>query len=808
MEKWTRANYQPNLPLGESGRVTASAEHIALSREAASEGMVLIKNENKLLPFGKGTRLALFGKASADYVKIGGGSGDVETPYAHGLYDGLMMQDGFVSVYEPLMDFYRGEVGRQYAEGVSAGMTAEPDVPDELLEGAADFADAAVIVINRFSGEGWDRSDVEYHEGCLDDWIEEPRPSMPKRFAEVFPDGDFCLTEGERRMVARVKNKFVQIAVVLNIGGMMDLSWIKDDPAISSALIAWQPGMEGGTAMADILCGKANPSGKLCDTFAGKLTDYPSTEGFFESMQYVNYTEDIYVGYRYFETIPGADKAVVYPFGFGLSYTEFSISAGALKEDGDVISVDVSVKNIGEAPGKEVAQLYVSAPQGKLGKPSRALIAFHKTKLLMPGESEEFTLSAKKRDFASYDDLGKIKKSAYVLEAGDYEFHVGNSVRDAKKIDGKFTVKEDMIAEQLSEKLIPQALPKRMLSDGTYEALPQSEPLDLDECAFEKLPVGMEALLAPAGHVRETWRVSMPYKKGAKTLRDVADGKATLDDFIEQLSDDELLSLLGGQPNTGVANTFGIGNLPEYGVPSVMTADGPAGLRLERPCGVKTTAWPCATLLACTWDPEVVERVGRAAAMEVKENNISIWLAPAVNIHRNPLCGRNFEYYSEDPCLAGKIGAAMVRGIQSQHVAATVKHFVANNKETNRTNSDSRMSERALREIYLRPFEIIVKEADPWALMSSYNAINGHRTSECRELLTDILRGEWGFEGMVTTDWWNLAEHYKEILAGNDVKMPTGFPDRVKRAHELGVIGRADLESCAARVLGLILKID
>ena len=258
----------------------------------------------------------------------------------------------------------------------------------------------------------------------------------------------------------------------------------------------------------------------------------------------------------------------------------------------------------------------------------------------------------------------------------------------------------------------------------------------------------------------------------------------------------------------GVSNTFGIGNLPEYGVPNLTTADGPAGLRLSPEVGVCTTAWPCATLLAAAWDEALTAEVGAAAAEEVKENNISVWLAPAVNIHRNPLCGRNFEYYSEDPLLAGKLASAMVRGVQSRSVAATVKHFAFNNKETNRKNSDSRLSQRALREIYLRAFEIIVREAQPWAIMSSYNIINGRRASESRELLTDILRAEWGYTGMVMTDWWTRGEHYKELLAGNDLKMANGYPERVREAMDQGAVKRTDLETCARRVLALILKID
>ncbi len=282
----------------------------------------------------------------------------------------------------------------------------------------------------------------------------------------------------------------------------------------------------------------------------------------------------------------------------------------------------------------------------------------------------------------------------------------------------------------------------------------------------------------------------------------------SLDDFLIQLPLQNRIDLLGGQPNTGLANTFGIGNQAEYGIPNVMTADGPAGLRVTADSGVTTTAWPCATMLACSWNTELVEGVGRSAALEVKENNIGMWLTPACCIHRSPLCGRNFEYYSEDPFLSGKIGAAMVNGIQSEHIAASPKHFAANNKETNRKASDSIVSERALREIYLKQFEIIVKESDPWTIMSSYNLLNGTHTSESYDLLTGILREEWGFQGMVTTDWWSLGEHYLETKAGNDLKMANGYPDRVKKAYEMGLISEEEINLAVKNILGLILKID
>ncbi|MCC8168418.1 MAG: glycoside hydrolase family 3 C-terminal domain-containing protein [Clostridiales bacterium] len=848
MVKWTRARFTPNLPLYGTQRVTASPEHIELSREAAREGMVLLKNEAGLLPLAKGSKIALFGKGSFDYVKGGGGSGDVTVSYVRNIYEGLKLHADEVNLYEPLSDYYRTYVAEQYAQGGIAGMIAEPELSDELAHGARQFADTAVIVISRFSGEGWDRSDVEYID---EENVWAPTETMPRICGRVFPDGDFYLTDAERALVAKVEALFTRIVVVLNVGGVVDTTWFKDDAQIGAVLLAWQGGMEGGLAAADLLCGAASPSGKLPDSFARRLEDYPSTAGFHESPHYVDYNEDIYVGYRYFEMIPGADEKVSYPFGYGLSYTQFEIQVGnagfvdkndmqgngnlcsdtidcregmgngkgnrkdaeKLSENSVVVPmtcqlvVCLEVTNIGNFPGKEVVQLYYSAPQGRLGKPARQLGAFAKTKELAPGEKQIVELTISCAAMASYDDLGKIAKSAYVLEKGDYRFYVGNSVRDVHKLEKCLYLEEDIIVQQLSEKCAPTSLARRMLADGSYEELPQHPAKNPEECAFEKMAFGTDEGVAPETPGRAQHYCWEEIKPGVMPLDEVRNDDI-LNKFIEQLSDDDLIHLLGGQPNRGVANTFGIGNLSEYGVPNIMTADGPAGVRITPNCGVCTTAFPCATLLASTWNTELVEAVGRAGGEELKENNLSVWLTPAVNIHRNPLCGRNFEYYSEDPLLAGRLAGAMVRGIQSNHVAACVKHFACNNKETNRKKSDSRLSERALREIYLKVFEIIVKEADPWAIMSSYNIINGCRASENHELLEDILRGEWGFGGMVTTDWWTRGEHYKEIKAGNDLKMATGYPERVRRAMELGELKREDLERCAKRVLGLILKVD
>lgn len=802
MKKWTRVNYQPNLPLKPGMYVTCSEEHINLALQAAQEGMVLLKNTGHLLPLTPGGNVCLFGKGTFDYVKGGGGSGDVHTKYIRNLYDGIHAA-GAAEVFEPLADYYRKDVQAQYANGAAPGMTVEPELPDALVAEARGFSDTAIVSISRFSGEGWDRSSVEFN-GEYNPWPDEG--SMPKTAGRIFPDGDFYLTAQEKAMLAKVTAAFPKVVVVLNIGGIIDTSWIKSDKTIAAALLAWQGGMEGGLAAANLLFGHVTPCGKLPDTFTASVDDYPSTKHFHDDPYYVEYTDDIFVGYRYFETIAGMQEKVIYPFGYGLSYTTFSMDVIHAAEQSDGITIQVSVRNTGEHSGKEVVQVYASAPQGKLGKASRSLVAFQKTKLLAPGEEQLLELKFDRYSLASYDDTGKVCRSAYVLEEGTYHFYVGTDIRSATITDFTLTLDTDQVLKQLSQKLAPTSLPKRLRSDGSYEMLATSESNDLNSCIFEKMEPGTEEGLAPA--VRAIPWHCMFNPNPPHQLIDVVNGKVTLDEFVAQLSDDDLIHLLGGQPNTTVANTFGMGNMPEYGIPNIMTADGPAGLRINPDCGITTTAFPCGTLLASTWDPEIVENVGAAGGAEVKENNIAMWLTPAINIHRNPMCGRNFEYYSEDPLLAGVIGAAMVKGIQSNGVSACVKHFAVNNKETNRKHSDSRLSERALREIYLKAFEIIVKTADPWTIMSSYNAINGHRASECKELLEDILRGEWDFHGLVTTDWWTRGEHYKEILAGNDIKMGCGFPERVQKAQKMGVIHRTDYEHCAKRVLQLIMKLD
>ena len=775
MSKWQRYKFMPVRPLGEDGKiVTGSKEHIALSRKVAAEGMVLLKNENRLLPLKRGSRVALFGKASVDYVKGGGGSGDVTVAYVRNLCDGMEEKaaEGKVNIFAPLHEFYRENVASQRAAGKEPGFTVEPEIPAALLEQAAMECDTAVISICRFSTEDWDRKG-------------EPN------------DGDFYLSLEEQKMVSDACSHFDRIVVVLNVGGMMDTSWFACNPKIGAVLLAWQGGMEGAMAEADILCGDVNPSGKLTDTFAASFDDYPSSAGFNESMDYVCYTEDIFVGYRYFETIPGAAEKVNYPFGFGLSYTTFRLEPLISQGDDEEISVTVRVTNTGNTAGREVVQVYSSAPQCRLDMPKLELRAFQKTRLLQPGQAQELTLTFPTAELAAYDE----KLAAFVLPAGSYTILVGNCVRALEKV-GHFVNETERITEQAKNRCVPVKLPRRLKADGSFENLKTSEyPVLYDTTGWpEKHSWDAEHILPDSRGIK--------IPEGRLNFEQAASGEVTTEAFLESLTDDELITLLGGTPNQGVADTRGIGGLDYLGIPAVMTADGPAGLRIVPDRGVKTTAWPVATLLACTWDTELIYAVGQTGAKEVLENNIGMWLTPAINIHRSPLCGRNFEYYSEDPLVAGKLAAAMVRGIQSQNVSACVKHFCCNNKETNRYASDSRVSERALREIYLKAFKIVVKESDVWSIMTAYNLLNGTYTSENEELLTGILREEWGYDGLVVTDWGNWAEHYREALAGNNVRMPHGSLRRLQKAMELGLISRNTLIENARQVLQWMLRLE
>lgn len=777
MARFSRFLYQPVLPLSPGGQmVTGCKTHLTLSKKAAIEGTVLLKNDGTL-PLPSGSRVCLFGRAAGDFIFGGGGSGMVFSKKRLTLADGLWDADvrGDLSLFKPLIDFYTKQVDEEYA--TTKGMSLQdfsawrrynkrlpPVLPEELYQQAVAFGGTAIFTIVRYSSE-------DTHHGDRD----------PESF-ELYSE--------EKVLLDQLCKDFEKVVVVLNTCGPVATAEYRDNPQVGALLYPLYGGSMSGEVITDILLGKAYPSGHLQDTLAESIYDYPSTESILESKDFVNYTEDIFVGYRYFETF--CPEKVVYPFGFGLGFTSFSIEKKHASRKGNQITLTATVTNTGNFAGREVVQAYLTAPQGKLGKAKKVLCAFAKTRELAPGEACDVKLCFDLADFASFDDLGKIRKSAFILEQGTYTIHVGNNVRDTQP-HFTFELTQDQICQQCSAYMSPRELDNRLLADGTMEKLPRAEKV-LFVPQKAEIPSGVQ----PA---------AISLEKALKEDR--------LDEFMASLSDAELAELLYGHPMMNASTTCGIGMLPRsykvpHKIPLIPTADGPAGLRLSHASGKYTTFFPCANTVAQTWNTDLAQKIGVAGAREVKENNIGIWLTPGMNIHRSPLCGRNFEYYSEDPLVSGLFASACVNGMQSQNIAATVKHFCCNNKEVNRKQSDSRVSERALREIYLKGFEIVVRKANPWALMTSYNKVNGERSSSNPDSIGGILRGEWGYTGLVMSDWWAFSYPEEEIAVGANVKMPESItfenPDFDRRYDFMcrvasGEIDRRDVYAAARTVL-------
>ena len=722
-------------------------KNAALSGRLAAEGMVLLENKEDLLPFLPGCRIALFGAGQINMSDGGTGSAKVLTSYVINPLEGLSRaeKDGKIIIDSELKSRY------------TADLEFVPSAGD--IAAAAGRNDAACLFISRNAGEGTDRKDIP---------------------------GDFRLSEAEENLIeALAASPFKKIAVVVNSGGMIDLSWFGKYENFKSLLFIWQPGMEGGVAVARILCGDFNPSGRLVDTVALSCDDWPSTAEFQLSQRRLNYSEDIYVGYRYFETIPGMKDRVLYPFGYGLSYTTFEITGAALQCDGETVTVRGCVTNTGKRPGREVVQCYVSCPGEN--RPAIELRAYTKTPEIAPGKSVQIELSFPFNDLWRFDDDGLLASpGSFVIEAGTYTFMLGQSVRNTV-VAGTYELLEQRVTGNPGNIFRP--LPPSLLqADGSKRATGGMErvlePENITICKLEPAPVVFDPPIM---------------------LKDVADGKASMDDFVSQMSLRDLMELCHGQPSAVPRSTGGIGNLLKFGVPNVQTADGPAGIRWSTPM----TSFPCATLIACSWDDDLKTDMGKIMGAEGVGSGLDILLAPGLNIHRNPLCGRNFEYFSEDPLIAGKSAAAIVRGVQSEGMGATLKHFAANSRENQRKRCDSIVSDRALREIYLRGFEIAVRESDPWCIMSSYNLINGVYTAENHQLLSRLLREEWQYEGIVMTDWVTTTTIARELWAGNDVKMPMFIRDEYEAALYANLYNnmpRAIIERSAKRVLNMIMK--
>lgn len=779
MRRHARFLYQPVVPLGPNGTlITGCKAHVKLAKEAAIEGTVLLKNDGTL-PLAQGTKICLFGRGAGEFQFGGGGSGNVPTAKTCSLAQGLMdaAVRGEIEFFSKLVDFYSQAVqttmpkaGQLPPAEYRSWERPLPVLPEDLYREAVEFGGVALFCVSRYSSEGTKDGDRSGGKG------------------------DFYLWDEEQELLDRLCRDFEKVVVVLNVCGPVSTLEYKNNSQIGAVLYPMFGGSSAGEVLAEILLGKRYPSGHLQDTLAVTIDDYPSTETFREDMYYVNYTEDIFVGYRYFETF--RPEAVVYPFGFGLGYTTFSISNQAASLDKNTVHLAVRVKNTGSHPGKEVIQAYLTAPQGKLGKAKKVLCAFGKTKELQSGEETILKLSFDIREFGSFDDLGKITKSAFILEKGEYTVSVGNNVRDTEGFL-TFTLTDDILCRRCHSYMAPRLLKQRLTADGTMEPLPQGEKVNHP-------PKGIRL------------RAQAP-EKNISLAQALEEDR--MDEFLASLSDTQLTQMLYGHPVLNAADTNGIGLQPTekrdiFKIPAIPTADGPAGLRAYPGSGVSPTYLPCANTVSQTWNLKLAQRVAAAGAKELKENNQGIWLSPALNIHRSPLCGRNFEYYSEDPLVSGLFAASNVKGVQSQNIAATIKHFCCNNKEVNRKESDSRVSERALREIYLRGFEICIKKAKPWALMTSYNLVNGEQSSSNWDAINGILRGEWKYDGVVMTDWWAFSNIEDEIAAGSDVKMPEMityiYPNAPKQPYDLadklasGELDRGAVLASVRRILQLM----
>lgn len=727
------------------------------SRTVAAEGAVLLRNNGHALPVRAGEEVSIFGRVQVNYYRSGTGSGgSVNVPYTTNLLGGLRSKSS-IKVNEELAAVYEQWIVENPFDNGGGGWAAEPwhqkEMPltDELVAAARAKSGKAIVVIGRTAGEDQDNADAP---------------------------GSYRLTDDELAMLKTVTKHFEQTIVVLNVSNFIDMSWVDSaDHAhqIPCIIYAWQGGMEGGNAIADVLVGDVTPSGKLTDTIAYSIDDYPSTANYGDEFTNI-YQEDIYVGYRYFETFR-PDK-VQYEFGFGLSYTEFKVEPEAAKlveRDGEQhIEVSATVTNIGDTyAGQEVVQAYYEAPQGKLGQPARALAAFAKTSVLKPGESQRLTMSFAAKSMASYDDAGVTgHRSAYVMEAGIYNIYAGTSVKQLTKIevDGQdgYAVASLRVIEQLDEALAPIADFTRMKpgarkADGSYELTYVDVPkrqISLGDRILSNLPVDLK----------------QTGDQGYK-LRDVHEGKVSMEAFIAQLSDDDLATLVRGEGmvsplvTPGTASAFGgvSDRLYNLGIPVGCTADGPSGIRMDS--GHKATQVPIGTLLAATWNVALVEELYVLEGRELIRNDIDTLLGPGMNIRRSPLNGRNFEYFSEDPLVTGIFGTACVTGIMKGGSNATLKHFACNNQEKYRTKVDAVVSERALREIYLKGFEMAVKDGGANSIMTSYNPINGHWAASNYDLNTTVLRKEWGFKGIVMTDWW--ASMNNAIEAGPSSKQAT-----------------------------------
>ena len=697
---------------------------------------MLLTNDGTL-PLSADDEVAVFGRCQLDWFHMGYGSGgDVNPTRTTNLIDGLEALG--VRYNRVLAEMYRGWCTSDEHQADRGWWghwpTSHPEMPitSELVRAAAQTAHTAIVVVGRSAGE-----DVD----------------LP------LSKGGYYLTDEERSLLEVVSEAFSHTVVIVNAGNIIDFSWLEElGNRISAVLLAWQGGMEAGNAVANVLFGKVSPTGRLAATIARSYEDYPSSTTF-GNKGIVRYSEDIFVGYRHFDTY--APQTVLFPFGHGLSYTTFSTEILSIELKDNSVYVRVRLVNTGDMESRKTVLLWCQQPTGGLNKPARVLVAFGKTSALQPGSSEELTLACDLISLASYDEA----TSAFVLEPGTYQF-------DCTRTATSLEIDKRVVVEQCS----PICLEPSKLRERISKHLPQEiDRRSDDTVAFAQVKVGA----------------------------------ASLDDFVAQLDDDELELLTCGEGlmnsslgTPGNAGAFGgvTPGLRNRGIPAAICADGPSGARLQRRCSLL----PCAIALACTWDTALVENLYAALGAEVRENGVDALLAPG------------FEYFSEDPLASGRMAAAVVRGLQSVGVSACPKHFACNNQEMRRNTSDSSVSERALREIYLRGFQICVREAKPDLIMTSYNKVNGVWAHYNYDLATTVLRDEWGFDGVVITDWWmkparspefpNLHDNAYRLRAGVDVLMPGSMSHVLTVRSKARNITRGELQQSARRVLRYLLR--
>lgn len=764
------------------------------AREAVAEGVVLLKNDHSVLPLKEKSRVAVFGRMQNNYYKSGTGSGGmVNVDKVWGIMDALDLED--VIINEGLREKYLAfekEVPFNKGMGFGNEPWSQPEMPltDKVVKAAAEESDVAIVVIGRTAGEEQDFTDTP---------------------------GAYGLSELEVDMLEKVRGVFDRVILLMNVSAPLNMTEITRI-APDAIMMIWAGGEIGGLGTADVLMGRVSPSGHLSDTILKDLRD-ASAYGHFGDLKENCYAEDIYVGYRYYETFH--KDAVLYPFGYGLSYTTFEIKgksfvAQATSPEGDdIVEAVVEVTNTGAFPGKEVVQLYVSVPQGSLGQPAVALAGFAKTKTLAPGESELLTITGEKYYFASYDDSGVTgHRSAYVHEAGTYRFFIGSNVREIEDI-GSYTLEETKVVEQLTTQMAPEKefnrIKASLEADGSYTI------------AWEEVPVAEDVDNIRA-HEDQPSCKAYTGDQGIR-LKDVRDGEASMEDFLAQLSDEDLTAIVRGEGmgsprvTPGTAAAFGgvSDALSGFGIPAACCSDGPSGMRLD--CGARAFSLPSGTLLACTWNPQLNTELYGFQSLEMYKNNVDALLGPGINIHRYPLNGRNFEYFSEDPLLTGVMALAQVKGLQSAGNTGTIKHFCANNQEKCRQSMNSVVSERALRQIYLKGFEIAVRGGAD-SIMTTYGPVNGIWTNSRHDLNTCILRGEWGFDGIVMTDWWadigdlktgiSKNDFARMVRAGNDfyaVCPEAGVnstEDNLIEELEAGTLTRGQLVRCAGNICGFL----